>query len=52
MAAPPPLRQAYVRLVDVTKQLQDMVGRSRGRANKDLGRLADQLKAIMEKWDA
>ena len=23
-----------------------------GRANKDLGRLADQLKAIMEKWDA
>ena len=43
---------AYVRLVDVTKQLQDMVGRSRGRANKDLGRLADQLKAIMEKWDA
>ena len=39
---------AYVRLVDVTKQLQDMVGRSRGRANKDLGRLADQLKAIME----
>ena len=40
---------AYVRLVDVTKQLQDMVGRSRGRANKDLGRLADQLKAIMEK---
>lgn len=43
---------AYVRLVDVTKQLQDMVGRSRGRANKDLGGLADQLKAIMEKWDA
>jgi len=28
------------------------VGRSRGRANKDLGGLADQLKAIMEKWDA
>ena len=42
---------AYVRLVDVTKQLQDMVGRSRGRANKDLARLADQIRQVMEAWE-
>lgn len=43
---------AYVRLVDVTNSSRIWWAASRGRANKDLGRLADQLKAIMEKWDA
>jgi len=28
------------------------VGRSRGRPNKDLAQLANQLKQLMEKWDA
>ena len=32
--------------------LQDLIARSRGRANKDLARLADQLKRLMEQWDA
>lgn len=43
---------AYMRLQDVAKQLDELVVRSRGRANKDLGKLADQLLQIMEKWDA
>ena len=43
---------AYVRLVDVSKQLQEVIGRSRGRPNKDLAKLADQLRAVIEKWEA
>ncbi len=41
---------AYVRLVDTARQLQDLISRSRGRPNKDLAKLADQLKQIMERW--
>ena len=41
---------AYVRLVDVSKQLQELISRSRGRPNKDLAKLADQLRQVMERW--
>ncbi len=41
---------AYMRLVDVSKQLQDLISRSRGRPNKDLARLADQLRQVMDRW--
>ena len=43
---------AYMRLQDVSKQLETLVSRSRGRSNKDLARLADQIKAVMERWDS
>ena len=34
------------------EELEALVGRSRGRPNKDLAQLANQLKQLMEKWDA
>ena len=43
---------AFVRLQDVSKDLEKLISRSRGRANKDLAKLADQLRQVMEKWDA
>lgn len=48
-SAPSP---AYVRLQDVSNDLAQLISRSRGRPNKDLAKLADQLRQIMEKWDA
>ena len=46
-SAPSP---AYQRLQDVSRELEELIGRSRGRSNKDLARLADQLRQVMEKW--
>ena len=43
---------AFVRLLDVSKYLQQVIDRNRGRPNKDLAKLADQLRTIIEKWDA
>jgi metallo-beta-lactamase family protein len=43
---------AYLRLQDVSKELELLISRSRGRPNKDLAKLADQLRAVMEKWDS
>jgi metallo-beta-lactamase family protein len=43
---------AYVRLLDVSKELEALISRSRGRPNKDLAKLADQLRRVMEKWEA
>ena len=42
---------AFVRLQDVSKQLEALISRSRGRPNKDLARLADQLRQVMESWE-
>ncbi len=42
---------AFVRLQDVAKQLEALISRSRGRPNKDLARLADQIKQVMENWE-
>ena len=42
---------AFVRLQDVSKQLEALISRSRGRPNKDLARLADQIKQVMENWE-
>ena len=41
---------AYAKLQDVSEELLELIGRSRGRPNKDLSKLADQLRQIMEKW--
>ena len=46
-SAPSP---AYQRLQDVSRELEALIGRSRGRSNKDLAKLADQLRQVMEKW--
>ena len=42
---------AFVRLLDVSKQLEALISRSRGRPNKDLAKLADQLRQVMENWE-
>lgn len=42
---------AYQRLSETVKLMQDMVARSRGRTNKDLAKLNDQIKRLMEQWD-
>ena len=42
---------AYLRLQDVSRDLADLVNRSRGRSNKDLAKLAEQIKQVMEKWE-
>ena len=47
-SAPSP---AFLRLQDVSRDLADLISRSRGRPNKDLAKLADQLRQIMDKWE-
>ena len=47
-SAPSP---AFQRLQDVSKELSALVSRSRGRPNKDLAKLADQIAQIMERWE-
>ena len=42
---------AFLRLQDVSKDLADLISRSRGRSNKDLSKLADQLRQILDKWE-
>ena len=42
---------AFVRLMDVSKSLEALISRSRGRPNKDLAKLADQLMQVMDKWE-
>ena len=39
-------------LLEEARELEQLVSRSRGRANKDLSKLAAQLRQVMEKWDA
>ncbi len=43
---------SYQRLASVGKLLQEVILRSKGRTNKDLGRFADQLKQLIDKWEA
>ena len=43
---------AFVRLLDVSKQLEALISRSRGRPNRDLAKLADQLRQVMENWES
>ena len=43
---------AYQRLAAVGKLLQEVILRSKGRTNKDMARLADQIKQLIDKWEA
>ena len=47
-SAPSP---AFVRLQNISSELQQLIARSRGRSNKDLARLADQLRQVMDRWE-
>ena len=42
---------AFRRLTEAGQRLTDLIAASRGRANKDLAKLADQLRVLMEKWE-
>jgi len=43
---------AYERLVAVGKMLMESIKRSKGRDNKSLARFAEQLRQLLEKWEA
>jgi len=43
---------AYERLVSVGQILLESIKRSKGRDNKSLARFADQLRQLLEKWEA
>ena len=41
----------YQRLWTIGQQLLEVIRHNRGGANKDLAKFADQIKALIEKWD-
>ncbi|MDD6159811.1 MAG: MBL fold metallo-hydrolase [Oscillospiraceae bacterium] len=43
---------AYLRLEDVGRRLNAVISASSGRANKDLAKLADQITALLDKWES
>jgi len=43
---------AYQRLVAMGKLLQEVIIRSKGRANKDLSNFAEQIKQLIDRWEA
>jgi metallo-beta-lactamase family protein len=43
---------AYERLVSVGQMLTESIKRSKGRDNKSLAKFADQLRQLLEKWEA
>ena len=42
---------AYQRLEDIGQKLMEVIARNKGGANKDLGKFADQIRALISKWD-
>ena len=42
---------AYRRLEEVGQQLLTVIRHNKGGTNKDLGKFADQLRALIQKWD-
>ncbi len=42
---------AYKRLEETGRRLLEVIAHNRGGANKDLAKFADQLKALIDKWD-
>ena len=41
----------FQRLVNAGRRLMQVIEHNRGGANKDLAKFADQLKALIDKWD-
>ena len=50
-ASPAAGSPAYQRLEEVGKKLMEVIAHNKGGTNKDLGKFADQLRALIEKWD-
>ena len=48
----PRASSAYQRLVAVGQLMTEFIRRSKGRDNKTLAKFADQLKALLDKWEA
>ena len=48
----PKSSSAYQRLVAVGQLMTEFIRRSKGRDNKTLAKFADQLKALLDKWEA
>lgn len=42
---------AFRRLDEVGQKMLEVIRKNKGGTNKDLGRFADQLRALIEKWD-
>lgn len=42
---------AYARLISTGERLMAVIKRSDGRANKDIAKLADQINALLDKWE-
>ena len=42
---------AYERLISMGRRLMAIIERSRGGANKDLAKFADQIAALCDKWE-
>lgn len=57
MAKPKPLKKKRVaqdvfdRLVAAGQRLMAVIRKNEGGANKDLGRFADQINSLCDKWD-
>ena len=45
------LSPAFLRLQDVARDLEQLIRRSKSRPNKELAKLADQLRQVMTKWE-
>ena len=41
----------FARLVAAGKRLMNAIERSEGMANKDLGKMADQVNSLVDKWE-
>jgi len=51
-AAGEKISAAYQRLVAMGKLLQEVILRSKGRSNKDLSKFAEQIKQLIDRWEA
>ena len=47
----PSVSPAYRKLEEVGRKLMDVIAHNRGGSNKDLGKFADQIRALIAKWD-
>ena len=50
-AAGEKISAAYQRLTAMGRLLQEVIGRSKGRTNKELSAFAEQIKQLIDRWD-
>ena len=50
-ALPGSASPAYRRLEETGRRLLEVIAHNRGGTNKDLGKFADQIRALIDKWD-